>query len=74
MLPSDASLPDELNAFYAPFEASNAEACVIMLSRADVSKTVKQVNIHKAARPDGLPGRVLKAYVDQLARTNASTP
>ena len=25
-LPSDASLPDELNAFYARFEASNSEA------------------------------------------------
>ena len=26
-----------------------------------------EVNIHKAAGPDGLPGRVLKAYADQLA-------
>ena len=74
-LPSDASLPDELNAFCARFEASNTEACtradlddhVIKLSVADVSKTFKQVNIHKAAGPDGLPGRVLKACVDQLA-------
>ena len=72
-LPSDASLPDELNAFYAHFEASNTEACmrapavpgdgVITLLVADVSKTFKQVNIHKAAGPDGLPGCVL----DQLA-------
>jgi hypothetical protein len=56
-LPSDASLPDELNAFYACFEASNTEACmrapavpgdcVITLSVADVSKTFKQVNIQK---------------------------
>ena len=38
-----------------------------MLSIANVSKTFKQVNIHKAARPDGLPGRVLKACMDQLA-------
>ena len=48
-LPNDASLPDELNAIYARFEASNTEACmsapavpddcVIMLSVADVSKT-----------------------------------
>ena len=54
---------------YARFEASNAEICmiasavldncVITLSVADVSKTFKQVNIHKAAGPDGLPGRVL---------------
>ena len=49
-LPSDASLPDELNAFYARFEASNTEACtrapavlddcVITLSVADVNKTM----------------------------------
>ena len=62
-LPSDTSLPDEQNAFYARFESSNSEACmrapdvpddsVITLSVADVSKTFKQVNIHKAAGPDG---------------------
>ena len=56
-LPSDARLSDELNYFYARFEASNTEACmrapavpddcVIMLSTADVRKTIKQVNIHK---------------------------
>ena len=38
-----------------------------MLSVADVNKTfIKQVNIHKAAGPDGLPGRVLKACAGQL--------
>ena len=63
-LPSDTSLPDELNHFYARFEACMRESavpddCVITLSVADVSKTFKQVNIHKAAGPDGLPGRVL---------------
>jgi hypothetical protein len=41
--------------------------CVITLSAADVSKTFRQVNIHKATGPDGLPGRVLQAYADQLA-------
>jgi hypothetical protein len=76
-LPSDESLPDELNAIYACFEASNTEACiralvfpddcVITLSVADVSKTFKQVNIHKDEGPDGLPGHVLKACADQLA-------
>jgi hypothetical protein len=40
---------------------------VITLSEVDVSKTFKQVNIHKAAGPDGLPGRVLRACADQLA-------
>ena len=76
-LPSDTSLLDELNNFYARFEASNTETCmrasadpddcVIRLSAADVSKTVKKVNIHKAAGPDGLPGSVLRARDDQLA-------
>ena len=41
--------------------------CVIMLSIADVSKTFKQVNIHKAAGPDKLAGCVLRACADQLA-------
>ena len=71
------SLPDELNYFYARFEASNTETCmrtsavpedcVITLSVADVSKTFKQVNIHKAAGPDGLPGRLLRECAAQLA-------
>ena len=76
-LPSDTSQPDKLNHFYACFEASNTEAymrasavpgdCVITLSLADVSKTFKQVNIHKTAGPDALPGRVFRACADQLA-------
>jgi hypothetical protein len=41
--------------------------CVFTLPVADVSKTFKQVNIHKAAGPYGLPGRVLKVCTDQLA-------
>ena len=67
-LPSDTSLPDALNYFYARFKANGTETCtrapavpedcVITLSAGDVSKTFKQVNIHKAAGPDGLPGRV----------------
>ena len=40
---------------------------VISLSVADMNKTFKQVNIHKAAGPDKLPGHVLKACADQLA-------
>jgi hypothetical protein len=67
--PRDDELNDELNGFYVRFEASNTEAsmrtpavpgdCVNTLSVADVSKTFKQVNIHKAAGPDGLLGCVL---------------
>jgi hypothetical protein len=70
-LPSDTSLPDELNYFYARFEASNTETCmrasavtddcVITLSASDVSETLKHVKIHKAAGPDGIPGCVLRA-------------
>ena len=55
-LSSDLSLPDELNAFYACFEASKSEPCMRALA----------VNIHKAAGPDSLPGCVLRAYADQL--------
>jgi hypothetical protein len=76
-LPSDASRPDELNAFYARFNAGNTEpymrvpavpdGSVITLSVADMSKPFNQVNIHKATVPDGLPRHVLRACVDQLA-------
>jgi hypothetical protein len=76
-LPSDTSLPDELNNCYAHFKASNTEACVrasavpddceITLSVADVSNSFTQVNIHKAAGPDGLPGCILRLCADQLA-------
>ena len=76
-LPSYTSLPDELNYFYACFEANNTEPCmrvpavledcVITLSAADVSKTFRQVNIHNPAGPDGLPGRILRACAEQLA-------
>ena len=41
--------------------------CVIKLMVADVNKTFKQVNIHKPAGADGLPGCVNKARMDQLA-------
>jgi hypothetical protein len=34
---------------------------------ADVSKTFKRVNLRKAAGPDGIPSRFLKACTDQLA-------
>ena len=77
MLLITASLPDELNALYARFEASNTEACMrapavpddcmITLPIADVSKNFKQVNIHKCVGPNGLPRHVPKACADQLA-------
>ena len=39
---------------------------MITHSVADVSMTFKQVNIHKATGPDGLPGCVLRACADLL--------
>ena len=73
-LPSDTSLPYELNNLYARFEANNTETCmrapavpedcVVTLSVADVSKTFRQVNIHRDAGPDGLPGCVLQTCAD----------
>jgi hypothetical protein len=39
---------------------------MIMLPVTVVSETFKQVNIHKATGPDGLPGHVLGVCADQL--------
>ena len=68
---SGNALSGVMNYFYARLEASNTETCmresavpddcVITLSVADVSKTFKQVNIHKAVGPDGLPGHEIRA-------------
>ncbi len=74
-----ASLPDELNTFYARFEADNTahtestptdaaeEVSPLSLSVADVTRSFKRVSIRKAVGPDGIPGRVLKACAFQLA-------
>ena len=43
------------------------DECVNTLSVADVSKTFIQVNIHKAAGPNGLQGHALRACTNQLA-------
>ncbi len=71
-----ASLPDELNAFYARFEADNTahtesapaaaaeEVSPLSISVADVTQSFKRVNIRKAGGPDGIPGR------DQNAHSN----
>ncbi len=74
-----ASLPDELNTFYARLEADTTahtesvhtpaaeEVSPLSLSVADVTRSFKWVNIRKAMAPDGIPGRVLKACAFQLA-------
>ena len=56
-LPGDMSLPDELNYFYARFEASNTKTCMRASGVPDYSnhalrsrcEIFKKVNIHKAA-------------------------
>ncbi len=76
-----ASLLDELNNFYAHFEAHNTntahtesapaaaaeEVSAISISVADVTRSFKRVNIHKAVGPDGIPGCVLRACAFKLA-------
>ncbi len=74
-----ASLPDELNHFYARFEAHNTahtesaptaaaeEVSPLSISVADVTRSFKRVNTRKAVSPDGIPGHVLRACAFQLA-------
>lgn len=71
-----ASLPNELNNFYARFEAHNTAHTegtptavaekVSALSISDVTQSFRRVNIRKVAGPDGIPGRVLRACTFQL--------
>ncbi len=71
---SNATLPDELNNFYARFDRGNTDPPIkavltpdnlpLTLSTSDVCATL---NSHKAAGPDGIPGRVLRACAEQLA-------
>ncbi|KAK3541242.1 hypothetical protein QTP86_016911 [Hemibagrus guttatus] len=89
----DVSLADDLNIFYARFEAAandakananaianakaNASGCrqeenantenAFIISEHDVRRAFRRVNTRKAAGPDGISGRVLRACADQLA-------
>ncbi len=72
------SLPDELNHFYARFEAHNTthtesapaaaaeEVSALSISVADVTRSFWRLNIRKAVGPDGIPGRVLQACAFQI--------
>ncbi|XP_073719106.1 uncharacterized protein [Misgurnus anguillicaudatus] len=72
-----ASLPDELNTFYARFEADNTFSAVkipadtdnlpLVLTTHEVRKAFKRVNGRKAPGPDGVHGRVVRACAIQLA-------
>ncbi len=81
-----ASLPDELNTFYARFEADTTahtenalaaaaeEVSPLSLSFADVTRSFKRVNIRKAVVPDGIPGHVLKACAFNLSLSLSVVP
>ena len=72
----EATLPDELNTFYARFDLLNSESAVksapppedrpLSVSTVDVRKVLLKVNMSKAAGPDNIPGRVLKTCANQL--------
>ncbi|KAK1804783.1 hypothetical protein P4O66_003542 [Electrophorus voltai] len=90
---ADESLANELNTFFARFEATSSSAnanstnnangaigaangaCAeptieqrpLIITESDVRRVFKRVNARKAAGPDGICGRVLKACADQLA-------
>ena len=83
MVPTVASLPDELNAFYARFEADNTEPSrnnladpdnqVLSLFKAGKRKTLKRVNTHEVAGPDGILVHVLRVCADQLSSLTSLT-
>jgi hypothetical protein len=50
-----------------PRPSSLTKTASPLSSVSDFSKTFKLVNLRKAAGPDGIPSRVLRAYADQLA-------
>ena len=74
---SDVSFLNELNNFYARFERGNPTTTTITdmtpdhqpltLSPTDVGAVLSRINVHKAAGPDGIPGRVLRACSGELA-------
>jgi len=78
---ADASLADDLNSFYARFEASNNTASgtvaevssiardehTLSVTEHDVRRALMRVNTRKPAGPDAISGRVLKPCANQLA-------
>ncbi|KAI5089711.1 gastrula zinc finger protein XlCGF28.1-like [Silurus meridionalis] len=68
---------NELNDFYARFERDNKETATklklsadhspMKLSSTDVCNALSRISAHKAAGPDNIPGRVLRACAEQLA-------
>ncbi|KAI5617008.1 gastrula zinc finger protein XlCGF28.1-like, partial [Silurus asotus] len=74
---TDVLFLNELNDFYARFERDNKETATklklsadhspIKLSSTDVCNALSRISAHKAAGPDNIPGRVLRACAEQLA-------
>ncbi len=79
---ADPLLAEELNTFYSRFECNGGGATlpssasgssrqssdhVFTLSEDEVRRELRRVNVRKAAGPDGITGRVLRSYADQLA-------
>ena len=73
---TDASLAEELNRFFARFETDRSSAATplppptstdtLTLQEHEVRRVLRTVNPRKAAGPDGVPGKVLRACADQL--------
>jgi hypothetical protein len=70
----DVLLPDRINNFFVRFEDNTVpltlpatKTCRLSFTAADMSKTFKRVNPCKAAGPDGIHSRVLRACADLLA-------
>ena len=73
---SSASRPDELNYFYARFDQGNKvtlkadlrpDEQPLTLFTSDVCSTLSKDNAQKAARPDDIPGLVLRTWHSQSA-------
>ena len=74
---TDPTLLDQLNAFFARFENSNDAGQDINISAEgghqltlqpyQVKQAFQKIDSNKAAGPDGVPGRELKACAAQLA-------
>ncbi len=80
---SDSLLAEELHTFYGHFECNGGSTTlptntsgssrqssddhVITVSEDKVRRELKRLNVRKAARPNGITGRVLRSCADQLA-------
>ena len=73
---TDRTLPDSLNHVFSPLDnriaadtrpALPVKDNAIQVDQHEVRSTLRSVNARKAAGPDGVTGRILKAWADQLA-------